>query len=173
MTYELIIAEKRTGKAWDAAPQVTQAVCTTNRTGSPGTLKFNILASGISFVEGDPVRFSVDGQLIFLGWVFTKTRDRYAVIDVICYDQLRYLKAQASYCFVGRTAGEIIREIAQDLQLTVGEAAPDSLSKSISSIISSLQLPSLFTRPSNYVLSHILTIDPTAHSRLQTDLLVP
>ena len=62
----------------------------------------------------------MDGQLIFLGWVFTKTRDRYAVIDVICYDQLRYLKAQASYCFVGRTAGEIIREIAQDLQLTVG-----------------------------------------------------
>ena len=74
MTYELIILEKRTGKAWDVAPQVTQVTCTTNRTGSPGTLKFNILASGISFVEGDPVRFSVDGQLIFLGWVFTKTR---------------------------------------------------------------------------------------------------
>ena len=33
MTYELIIAENRTGKAWDAAPQVTQAVCTTNQIG--------------------------------------------------------------------------------------------------------------------------------------------
>ena len=120
MTYELILLEKRTGKSWDIAPQVQKVTYTTNRTGSPGTLKFTVNASGISFVEGDPVRFSVDGQVVFLGWVFTKARDRYAVIDVTCYDQLRYLKASASYCFVGRTAGQIIREIAQDFQLTVG-----------------------------------------------------
>lgn len=121
MNYELIILEKRTGKAWDAAPQVQTASYTTNRTGSPGMLKFTINASGgVSFVEGDPVRFSVDGQLIFLGWVFTKSRDRYAVIEVTCYDQLRYLKASASYCFTGRTAGEIITEIAEDFQLTAG-----------------------------------------------------
>lgn len=121
MVYELIILEKRTGNAWDAAPQVQSATYTTNRTGSPGTLKFTVNASGgLSFVEGDPVRFSVDGQLIFLGWVFTKSRDRHAVIEVTCYDQLRYLKASASYCFTGRTAGEIITEIAEDFQLTVG-----------------------------------------------------
>ncbi len=120
MTYELIVLEKRTGKSWDIAPQVQKATYTTNRTGSPGTLKFTVNASGISFVEGDTVRLSVDGQVVFLGWVFTKSRDRYAVIDVTCYDQLRYLKASASYCFVGRTAGQIIREIAQDFQLKVG-----------------------------------------------------
>ena len=69
MVYELIILEKRTGNAWDAAPQVQSVTYTTNRTGSPGTLKFTVNASGgLSFVEGDPVRFSVDGQLIFLGW---------------------------------------------------------------------------------------------------------
>lgn len=120
MTCELIVLEKRTGKSWDIAPQVQKATYTTNRTGSPGTLKFTVNASGISFLEGDSVRFSVDGRVIFLGWVFTKSRNRYAVIDVTCYDQLRYLKASASYCFVGRTAGQIIREIAQDFQLTVG-----------------------------------------------------
>lgn len=121
MTYELILLEKRTGKSWDIAPQVQKATYTTNRTGSPGTLKFTVNASGISFLEGDAVRFSVDGQVIFLGWVFTKSRDRYAVIDVTCYDQLRYLKSSASYCFVGRTAGQIIQEIAQDFQLAVGK----------------------------------------------------
>lgn len=120
MTCELIVLEKRTGKSWDIAPQTQKVTYTTNRTGSPGTLKFTVNAAGISFVEGDTVRFSVDGQVIFLGWVFTKSRDRYAVIDVTCYDQLRYLKASASYCFVGRTAGDIIREIAQDFQLQVG-----------------------------------------------------
>ena len=120
MTYELIVVEKRTGKSWDIAPQVQKATYATNRTGAPGTLKFTVNASGISFVEGDAVRLSADGQVIFLGWVFTKQRDRYGVIDVTCYDQLRYLKASASYCFVGRTAGQIIQEIAQDFQLTVG-----------------------------------------------------
>ena len=122
MTYELIIAEKRTGKAWDAAPLVQTATYTTSRTGSPGTFKFTINAAfGISFLEGDPVRFSVDGKLVFLGTVFTKSRDRWGVIQVTCYDQLRYLKASASYCFTGRTAGEIITEIAQDFQLKTGE----------------------------------------------------
>lgn len=120
MTYELIILNKATGQSWDVAPQIQKATYTTNRTGSPGTLKFTLNASGLSFFEGDPARFSVDGQLIFLGWVFTKSRDRYAIIEVTCYDQLRYLKASASYCFVGRTAGEIITEIAQDFQLSVG-----------------------------------------------------
>lgn len=121
MRYELIILEKRTGSAWDVAPQVQSVTYTTNRTGSPGTLKFTINASsGVSFVEGDPVRFSADGQLVFYGWVFTKSRNRYAVIDVTCYDQLRYLKASASYCFTGRTAGEIIQEIAHDFQLQTG-----------------------------------------------------
>lgn len=120
MICELIVLEKRTGKSWDIAPQTQKVTYTTNRTGSPGTLKFTVNASGISFVEGDAVRFSVDGEVVFLGWVFTKSRDRYAVIDVTCYDQLRYLKASASYCFVGRTAGDVIREIAQDFQLTVG-----------------------------------------------------
>ena len=106
MTCELIILEKRTGKSWDIAPQVQKVTYTTNRTGSPGTLKFTVNASGISFLEGDTVRFSAGGQVIFLGWVFTKSRDRYGIIDVTCYDQLRYLKASASYCFVGRTAGD-------------------------------------------------------------------
>ena len=120
MTCELILLEKSTGKSWDIAPQVQKVTYATNRTGSPGTLKFTVNASIISFVEGDSVRFSVDGQLVFLGWVFTKSRDRYAVIDVTCYDQLRYLKASASYCFTASTAGQIIQEIAQDFQLTVG-----------------------------------------------------
>ena len=121
MTCELILLNKDSGRSWDIAPQVQRVTYTTNRTGSPGTLNFTVNASGgLSFVEGDPVRFSVDGQLIFLGWVFTKSRDRHAVIEVTCYDQLRYLKASASYCFTGRTAGEIISEIAQDFQLQVG-----------------------------------------------------
>ena len=51
MTCELILLNKDSGRSWDIAPQVQRVTYTTNRTGSPGTLKFNILASGISFVS--------------------------------------------------------------------------------------------------------------------------
>ena len=47
MTCELIILEKRTGKSWDIAPQVQKVTYTTNRTGSPSTLKFTVNASEI------------------------------------------------------------------------------------------------------------------------------
>lgn len=121
MKIELLITEKRTGKLWDCANNVTTCTYTTNRTGTAGTFKFTILKAGdISFVEGDVVRFSVDGQLIFYGWVFTKDKDRWGVIEVTCYDRLRYLKANASYSFYGQTAGDIIRQIAGDLQIDVG-----------------------------------------------------
>lgn len=119
--YQLIITENRTGKMWNCSNCVTTASYTTNRTGSPGTFKFTVLKSGdLSFVEGDIVRFSIDGQLVFFGWVFSKSKDRWGVIDVTCYDRLRYLKANASYAFYGQTAGDIIRQIGEDYQLDIG-----------------------------------------------------
>lgn len=122
MIYNLLITEKRTKKTWDCAPIVQKVDYTTNRTGSPGTLKFTLIKSGnISFVEGDVVIFSVDGKRIFQGYVFTKVKDRWGIIEVTCYDQIRYLKANASYSFYGMTAGQIIQQIAEDLQLTIGE----------------------------------------------------
>lgn len=124
MNAELIIAEKRTGRMWNAITATTEVSYTTNRTGSPGKLTFAVQKSGtLSFVEGDEVRFSVDGQLIFHGWVFTKSKDRWGAIEVTCYDAMRYLKANASYSFYGQTVGEIIRQIAEDLQLPIGEIA--------------------------------------------------
>lgn len=121
MIYKLNITEKRTNKMWDCASIVEKVEYTTNRTGSPGTLKFTLLKSGdVSFVEGDVVVFSIDDTTIFSGWVFTKSKDRWGVIDVTCYDQMRYLKAKASYSFYGLSAGEIIQQIAEDFELTVG-----------------------------------------------------
>lgn len=122
MNYQLIITEKRTGKLWNAASCVKSATYTTNRTGSPGTFKFTIQKSGdLSFVEGDMVSFTVDGTLVFFGYVFTKVKDRWGSIDVTCYDQMRYLKANASYSFYGQKAGDIIKQIAEDFQLDISQ----------------------------------------------------
>lgn len=124
MSTELLILNKSSGKIWECSNSVTTVTWSTERTGSPGCLKFNILKAGeLSFTEGDVVRFSVDGQLQFYGWVFTKVKNRWGEIDVTCYDRLRYLKANASYAFYGQKAGDILRQIAADFQLDVGDVA--------------------------------------------------
>lgn len=121
MKTELLIATK-TGPIFEVSNSTQSVTYTTNRTGDPGKLEFTLNKSGnISFFEGDVVRFSVDGTLIFYGWIFTKSKDRWGVITVTCYDRMRYLKACASYAFYDQTAGEIIRQIAQDFQLDVSE----------------------------------------------------
>ena len=124
MKTELLIANKSSGKIWECSNSVTTVSWETNRTDSPGKLTFTIIKSGdLAFAEGDVVRFSVDGQLQFYGWVFTKSKDRWGQIDVTCYDRLRYFKANASYAFYGQTAGAIIQQIAGDLQVDVGTIA--------------------------------------------------
>lgn len=122
MTTELLIEEKGTGKIWEISNCTQQCTWTTNRTGSPGKFEFTVNKAGdLSFVEGDTVRFSVDGQLQFFGWVFTKSKDRWGVIDVTCYDRLRYLKNSASYAFYDLSAGDMIRQMAADMQVDVSE----------------------------------------------------
>lgn len=124
MTAELLIANKSSGKIWECSKNTTTVSWSTDRTGSPGTLKFTIIKAGdLDFSEGDVVRFSVDGQMQFYGWVFTISQDRWGVTEVTCYDRLRYLKANASYAFYGQTAGDMIRQIAADLQVDVGTVA--------------------------------------------------
>lgn len=121
MTLELLINNKASGKIWEVSNSVTTASWQTNRTGSPGKFTFTLIKSGdLSFTEGDSVRFTVDGQLQFFGWVFTKSKDRWGVIEVTCYDRLRYLKAQASYAFYGQTASNIAQQIAADFELDTG-----------------------------------------------------
>lgn len=121
LTYELLI-QNRQGKTLDYAPTAQNVQYTTNRTGTPGKLTFEVWKTKESnFHEGNPVRFSVNGTLVFFGYVFKKVKDRYGLIEVTCYDQLRYLNTNESYVFTGMTAGDIIQQIAGDFGLEVGD----------------------------------------------------
>lgn len=94
------------------------------RADSPGKLTFKVVNDGkVSFQEGDPVRFVVDGVKLFYGFVFTKKRDKEQVIDVTCYDQLRYLKNKDSMKYKDVTASDVIRTIAGSFGLQCGEIA--------------------------------------------------
>ena len=121
--YELLISSKATGKIWDVTNICPGAVdYETERQGQPGMLTFAVILGGdLKFEEGDIVRFSADGQLVFYGYVFKRAIDRWGVCTVTCYDRLRYLKTSASYSFYNLTAGDMIKQIAEDLQIDIGE----------------------------------------------------
>lgn len=120
MSVELLIANQASGLAFSAASCAQSINWETNRTGSPGKLTISMV-SPVTVDVGDAVRFTVDGQLQFYGWVFTVSRDRWGAMGLTCYDTLRYLKASASYAFYAKTAGDIIRQIGEDFQLPLGD----------------------------------------------------
>lgn len=97
---------------------------TTDRAGSPSTLKFTVvkdeLLGEIGFQEGDPVRLRVDGQNVFYGFAFTKKRSKGQSIEVTAYDQLRYLKNKDTYVYENKTASQVIQMIANDFKLKLG-----------------------------------------------------
>ena len=94
------------------------------RTGSPGKLTFTTIkdaSQDMSFGEGDPVCFYYDNKPLFMGYVFTKKRDREGHIEVTCYDQIRYLKNKYTYLFEKKTASQIIEALCSDFNLKIGK----------------------------------------------------
>ncbi len=93
----------------------------TQRKGSPGKLTFTcIKAPGLSFQEGDAVRFRYDGKDVFFGYVFTKQRDKEHHIKVTAYDQLRYFKNKDTIIYYNKTASELLKMLAADNRLQLG-----------------------------------------------------
>ena len=75
----------------------------------------------VSFNQGDAVSVKYDGRIIFYGYIFSKTRDKQGLIDVVAYDQMRYLKNRRSYTRGKMTLEEIVYKIANDNAMATGE----------------------------------------------------
>lgn len=118
MNVELLIIRK--DKVYQ--PIVEEGIqWTTERFGSPSTLKFTVIKDqDIAFHEGDVVQMKVDGTEVFYGFVFTKKRNKKHHIEVTAYDQLRYLKNKDTYVYENKTASQVVKMIANDFNLKIG-----------------------------------------------------
>lgn len=97
------------------------AKLTLERKGTPGKLEFTVVkCPGLNFAEGDPVKLTVDGTPMFYGFVFKKKRDKGGTIDVVAYDQLRYLKNKDTIIEEGLKASDLLKRIATDFRLNLG-----------------------------------------------------
>lgn len=96
----------------------------TQRSGAPASLKFTVVKDDtLSFHEGNPVPFRFNGQNVFYGYVFTKSRSDSLLIDVTCYDQTRYFKNKDTISYENKTYAELVKMLAADYSLTVGTLA--------------------------------------------------
>lgn len=94
----------------------------TERKSSPGVLKFNIVKSPLIKVEeGNAVLFREDDKDIFFGFIFSRSETKDDLIQLTAYDQLRYLKNKDSYVYSNWSTGELVKKIARDFCMNVGE----------------------------------------------------
>lgn len=115
--YETITPVVEDGVKWE-----------TDRQGSPGKLTFKIYADknqGVNFQEGDTVALKYHDAnsgwvLVFNGYIFTKKRSKNGWIEVTAYDQLRYFKNKATYVYSNKKASDILKMIANDFNLQIG-----------------------------------------------------
>lgn len=99
--------------------------------GAPGRLDFEVFlmedkpGKGINYIlEGNQVLFRYKNSDIFLGYVFIRKMDNSKnTMKITAYDQLRYLKNKWFYKFENVTASDIIKRIAADYKLKLGDIA--------------------------------------------------
>lgn len=93
----------------------------TERKGMPSRLNFTVLNdSNISFSEGNKVQLNVDGKPVFIGFIFSRSRDKSQLIKCTAYDQLRYFKNKDTLVYTNKTASEVLKMLAGDYGLVLG-----------------------------------------------------
>lgn len=118
---QLIIHNKEKDKYYLPAVQ-DNVTWELNMKGSPGKLTFKLLKDEIlQFIEGDEVRVRYNNTDFFFGFIFSKKRNKDSTISITAYDQLRYLKNKDTFEYHGKKASEVIKELAEDFELKIGE----------------------------------------------------
>lgn len=104
-------------------PSIKEGVTwTTERKGMPGKLIFTAVNDDVlNFEEGNAVRVKYNGEKVFYGFVFTKKPSIRKETKTTAYDQLRYFKNKDTYAYTNKTATQLIKMIAQDFKLNVGD----------------------------------------------------
>lgn len=93
----------------------------TERAGVPGKLAFKVHIDGeLTIEEGNAVRFKLDDNNIFYGFIFTLKKDKDQIYTVTAYDQLRYLKNKATYVYENKRADEVVKMVSSDFGMQVG-----------------------------------------------------
>lgn len=85
-----------------------------------GVCTFGMLTPDLRPEEGNGVKIICDGVTYFAGYIFKLNFSHVGEVKVTAYDQLRYLKANDTYVFQDKTAGQIVSQLCADFGLRTG-----------------------------------------------------
>lgn len=92
--------------------------------GSPSRLRCKFIDDEESRCNnGDVIQVMWNSTPLFYGFIFTITPSKDKVVEILAYDQLRYLKNKDSLVYKGKTATELTKMIANRFNLKVGSMA--------------------------------------------------
>ncbi|WP_278558899.1 XkdQ/YqbQ family protein [Acidaminococcus intestini] len=93
-----------------------------HRKGAPGKMTFKVVRDEIlKMGYGDTIDCTWKGTHFFHGFIFEKRKDKDDLWSVTAYDQMRYLLNKDTFSYVAKTATQVIRELAEDFELKVGD----------------------------------------------------
>lgn len=118
MNIEFVIQDSTSGIIYDLS-EVSGAISwTTQMDGQPGKLEFAFInQENISPTKGSIVTLKVEGKGLFYGYLFSSTVNNNEETQLVCYDQLRYLKNKDTYVFKAGTSSQRFAQICKDKNL--------------------------------------------------------
>ncbi|HEU4964400.1 MAG TPA: hypothetical protein VFV52_11205 [Bacilli bacterium] len=124
-----VMLDNKNGNMWDISQIVTSVTWKTSRIGKASSCELTLIKGGLfqstafQVNNGDIVRVRKDDTNVFYGYVFTVNTGKDEQVKLTAYDQTRYLMANDTYVLKNVTATEVIRKIAGDFGLKVGQLA--------------------------------------------------
>lgn len=119
MTYELAIFN---GSRRMIPMTIDGVTLEQTRQGAPAKLTFTVVKDQyLSFPEGAVARLTVDGKIVFTGFIFEKSRNKDQHIACVAYDQLRYFKNKDTWKIQNKKASDFLRQICDQFLLKAGD----------------------------------------------------
>ncbi|TVX91906.1 XkdQ/YqbQ family protein [Paenibacillus agilis] len=119
---QIYYQDKKTGTAYDITTLVTDVAWNTKRVGSPASFEFTMMDDKQIVIEhGGILSFKYGNKGLFYGYLFKYSKSDNGETKVVAYDQLRYLKNKDTYVFKGKSADQIVAQIAGDFKLKTGQ----------------------------------------------------
>lgn len=88
----------------------------------PSELKFDCVKDDVlDYQEGGCVKVYKDDNLIYVGYIVSKERDKNQIIKNTCYDSLWYFKNKDTFKFEDMSYADVIKKICSHQGLIVGE----------------------------------------------------
>lgn len=120
-----VLLDNKNGFIWDISDMVSEVSWKTSRIGKAGSLDLTLTKGGnnpnFAYHNGDIIRVSYRDTPVFFGYVFSISDGKSETVTLSCYDQIRYLLTNDVVIMTNVTATQLVRKLAADLDLTVGQ----------------------------------------------------